>query len=474
MRVARQLKTSLLAFCGALAVVASSVHAGFQVSGTQLLDGNGQPFVMRGVNHAHTWFTSQTNSAIPNIAATGANTVRVVLSNGDQWPKVPASQVSNIINLCKNNKLICMLEIHDTTGYGDTGGHAPNAGTVANAASYWVEIANTLKGQEDYVLINIANEPFGNGPSADDWVNAHRSAIQRLRNAGLTHTLVVDAPNWGQDWENLMANNASRVAEADSLNNTIFSVHMYEVYQDYNKVRSYISGFLSRHNLPLIVGEFGDNHQGNFVDADSIMEVAEEFNIGYLGWSWSGNGSCCTDLDIVLNWNANNYSPWGNRLMTSNNGIRNTSVLASVYSGNVVISSSSVASSSSAANSSVGGQCGIAFNDFPYCLQGSSTDPDGDGWGWENQKSCVVPNSPADPNPGSCSLGGGSSSIASSSSAAVSSSSSVASSSVGSGNGDSNQTPQQPTRAGSVSEFLLILFSIALLAGGVLRRVKLG
>lgn len=99
-----------------------SVWAGFSVSGTQLLNGNGQPFVMRGINHAHTWYSNKTNSAIADIAKTGANTVRVVLSNGthrEGWIKTPVSEVREIINLCKSNKLICMLEVHDTTGYGE-------------------------------------------------------------------------------------------------------------------------------------------------------------------------------------------------------------------------------------------------------------------------------------------------------------------------------------------------------------------
>lgn len=29
---------------------------GFQVQGTKLLDGNGNSFVMKGLNHAHTWY----------------------------------------------------------------------------------------------------------------------------------------------------------------------------------------------------------------------------------------------------------------------------------------------------------------------------------------------------------------------------------------------------------------------------------
>jgi hypothetical protein len=41
-----------------------------------------------------------------------------------------------------------------------------------------------------------------------------------------------------------------------------------------------------------------------------------------------------------------------------------------------------------------------APNGYPYCVNGSASDPDGDGWGWENNQSCVVRGSRADPAAG--------------------------------------------------------------------------
>src|SRR5690606_19937081 len=274
----------LLAFTGA-ASASLGAYAGFQVSGSQLLDGNGNPFIMRGVNHAHAWYTGTTQQAFTDIASVDANTVRVVLSDGQQWTRTSASEVENIIQWAKDNHLIAVLEIHDVTGSGEQS----SAGTPYNATSYWIDIADTLIGEEDYVIVNIANEPFGNNVPASTWIDQHIDAIQRLRAAGLTHTLLIDAANWGQDWEQIMLNNASSVAAADTLNNTMFSVHMYQVYQNRSTIENYVSSFLSTHRLPLIVGEFGADHQGENVDEDSILAVAEQYDIGYLGWSWSGN-----------------------------------------------------------------------------------------------------------------------------------------------------------------------------------------
>ena len=50
--------------------------------------------------------------------------------------------------------------------------------------------------------------------------------------------------------------------------------------------------------------------------------------------------------------------------------------------------------------------CGQASNGYAYCPSGSSADPDGDGWGWESNQSCIVHGSSADPG-GNYTCGGG-------------------------------------------------------------------
>ncbi len=415
-------------FCAASLLSAASAHAGFQVSGTQLLDGNGNPFIMRGVNHPHTWFTSRTQQALEDIASINANTVRIVLSDGQQWTRNSATDVAQVIEWCKDNELVAVLEVHDATGYGEKN----SAGTLEQVVDYWTDIAGVLQGQEDYVIINIANEPFGNGVPASTWVDEHVSAIQRLRAAGFTHTLLIDAANWGQDWQGVMRDNASTVAVADTLNNTMFSVHMYEVYQDRTTVENYVSTFLSTHNLPLIVGEFGADHYGNEVDAESILAVAQEYGIGYLGWSWSGNSSDVASLDITLDWNLDNLSAWGDFLINSANGVANTAQTASVYEGQSSSSSSSSSSSESSSSSSsstsssssssspvAGAQCNWYGTLYPLCDNTAS------GWGWENSESCVGPDScAAQPSPYGIVDDSSSSSSVSSSSNSQSSSSS--------------------------------------------------
>ena len=120
------MKRLLAALGAALVAAASSVlflggpayaATGLHVVGRTIAEANGQTFVMRGVNHPHAWYANRTSS-FADIKAAGANTVRVVLSGG-RWTTNTAADVANVIALCKQNRLICVLENHDTTGYGE-------------------------------------------------------------------------------------------------------------------------------------------------------------------------------------------------------------------------------------------------------------------------------------------------------------------------------------------------------------------
>ncbi|MET7280086.1 cellulase family glycosylhydrolase [Kribbella sp. NPDC005582] len=299
---------------------------GLRVSGTRIVEANGATFVMRGVNHPYVWYPSQ-NSSFANIKATGANTIRVVLGSGKRWGPTSVNEVTNIVSLCKQSRLICVLEVHDTTGYGDEGA----AATLDQAASYWISVAGALRGQENYVVINLGNEPFGNNQQVSaTWASATTSAIRRLRSAGFQHLLMADAPMWGQDWQNIMRDNAGSVLNSDPQRNTVFSIHMYGVYNTAAKVNAYFDAFRNA-GLPLVVGEFGSMHSDGDPDENTIMAQAQSRGLGYLGWSWSGNGGGVEYLDMVRSFNPSNLTTWGQRFLNGTNGIRQSSRQATIY-----------------------------------------------------------------------------------------------------------------------------------------------
>ncbi|MBG0564199.1 cellulase family glycosylhydrolase [Actinoplanes aureus] len=319
------LSAALLAAAASVLFHVAPAYAatGLHVSGTDIVEANGQKFVMRGINHMHTWYTNQTNS-FADIKAKGANTVRVVLSGG-RWTANSAADVTNVINLCKANRLICVLENHDTTGYGEDAA----AYSLDQAADYWIGLKSVLAGQEDYVVINIGNEPIGN-TNAGQWTAATVAAIQKMRSNGFEHLLMIDAPNWGQDWQYVMRDNAQTVLDADTRDNTVLSIHMYAVFNTAASITAYLDHFESR-GWPLVIGEFGWRFDSSQVDHETILAESVNRDLGYLGWSWAGN----TDpiLDMATNFNPDQLTTWGERIFNGANGIKATAREATVFGG---------------------------------------------------------------------------------------------------------------------------------------------
>lgn len=315
-------------FCSLLTILCINLplFGGFTVDHTTLLDANGEAFVFRGVNVPHAWFQRDTKRILKNVSKTGANSVRLVFSNGGQWAKTTAKEVKKVLKWCRDYELIAIIEVHDATGYGESEG----AVTFDTAVDYWLEMQDVLEGTEDYVVLNIANEPLGNGHPENLWVELNLEAIRRLRESGYTHTLMIDAPNWGQDWRETGKKRAKEVVTSDPLRNTIYSVHMYEVYGSEERVRTYIEAFVEN-QVCLVIGEFSTVHYGKPVNAEAIMKWSQHYGIGYLGWSWFGNDVKLVELDLVENPKGRELTPWGELLINGPDGIQATSRKASVF-----------------------------------------------------------------------------------------------------------------------------------------------
>lgn len=297
---------------------------GFKVDGTKLIDGYGEEFVMRGVNHAYTWFKSDTDTAIEGIKYVGSNTVRLVLSDGDQWDKVTRAEVKSIIRKCKKNNLIAVLEIHDGAGKDDVS-------YLEHAVDYWIEIKDLLNENKAYAIVNIANEWYGTYNKLETWRDAYIDAVKKLRDAGIENTLIVDSAGWGQCADSVLKY-GNEILKADKDANTMFAVHMYGTAGGNEKVIKNTIDKALEENLCLLIGEFGCNHTDGKVDYETIMQYSTEKNVGYLAWSWKGNGDDVSYLDISRDWaGVDLTNDWGKPLVEGEYGIKKTSEICSVY-----------------------------------------------------------------------------------------------------------------------------------------------
>lgn len=389
------IRNNLLAGVVAAASFSNIAWAGWAIDGKKILDPNGNQFVYRGINLAEQPNPNNLQSLFRDLAATGANAIRIPVFDSS----VDVEKLRSYIQLCRENKLVCVLTHMGATGYGDLGSYS----NMVNASLYWIDagIKQLLEENQDFVVINLANEPAGNDYPPLMYLADMKQSIALVRQLGLKNQIMIDGGTWGQDWQFTMRDNAEQLMAADPLKNLIFSVHMYEAYNDPVVIRNYLSSFTAR-NFPIVVGEFAPKRKyrdgewknpfGNSVEVaeESIMEIAQELGVGYLGWAWSGNRNGYTDLDMVVNWNPLQLTPWGDFFINSVNGVKATSKLATHYS-NSNSSSSSNASSSQAAN--LPPVADFTWGYSPGCMQGQfflsaqgSYDPDGDqlSFEWSN------------------------------------------------------------------------------------------
>lgn len=294
------------------------VHTGMYVDGTELKMQDGTPIVLRGINHAHSWYREYDETAFSAIEATGANCIRIVLANGDQWKEDSAKEVKKLIEMARTHQMISIVEVHDGTG-------SDSLEALSKITDYWVKIAGVFKGTENYCILNIANEWVG-GRDLNIWTKGYTESIPRLRKTGIKNVIMVDAAGWGQ-YAKAIREKGREVFESDSHQNTMFSIHMYGTAGGSNwRIKNNLEGATNQ-GLCVCVGEFGHTHSDGDVKEDYLMRYCENHKIGTIAWSFKGNSGGVEYLDLALDWEGKILSAdWGEKAINGKFGIRNTSL----------------------------------------------------------------------------------------------------------------------------------------------------
>lgn len=104
------------------------------------------------------------------------------MGDGQQYSKTSLTEIQKLITLCKDNHLIAIVEAHDATG-------SENIQYLENTANYWMEMKDALIGNEDHVILNIANE-WGGAWDSSNWAAGYQQVIPKLRNVGIKNTII--------------------------------------------------------------------------------------------------------------------------------------------------------------------------------------------------------------------------------------------------------------------------------------------
>lgn len=323
---------------------------GFHTDGVRLLDANGKEFLMRGYNYSYAWQKNWWGAAFSTAKKYKCNALRIQLSDGqkDLGGYCNANQVRDLISSCKDNHFIGVFNVQDTGGGND-------ANVLLHAADYWVEIKNAVIGQEKYCIVNIGNEWMGspgrdcNGKWGDYqenlWSDTYIEAVRRIRSAGIKNTLMIDCNGYGQ-YADIIWKEGQRILDEDKKYfkdgkpNIIFSIHFYEkaCYWDYEKgVGSRVAHSIDKAlsiGAPVCIGEYAYSRKSEEwkMDWETIQDYSKTMNIGYLGWSFTGNGDAESQgLDMFNSDGSQMYKNGECIILHPNDGIKVTSVICSVY-----------------------------------------------------------------------------------------------------------------------------------------------
>lgn len=311
---------------------------GFHINGTHLVDAKGNDFLIRGYNYSYSWQTGYGYGPIDKAKEVGCNAIRLNISNGNLGftSYTDYSTLASLISYCEQKKLVCIPEVQDPLG-------SNSIGDLDKAVDYWLSVKGALIGHENTVIINIANEWVeGWEEQADTWRDGYVKAVKALRGAGLKHTIMIDCAGYGQYPDVIWTHGQDIIDAEKEANggevNIMFSIHFYEhaCYEDFeipsgSKVAAAMDKALAM-NVPLCVGEFGYARKGGswHCDWETILKYGKTRNVGYLGWSYTGNGEGDGCLDM-FDGNGNMQKNGDIIINTPEYGIKATSVECTVF-----------------------------------------------------------------------------------------------------------------------------------------------
>lgn len=289
----------------------------------QLYSASGQRFVARGINLQYGDNPEAAIAAITPIANTGANIVRLQLRKN-----TTAQQLRNALDaiVVRNMVAMPMYWESDVTCLS-------NPQPVLNAVNSlwlgsWKEVMQDSK-YKGKILLNIANEWGEDVNNYGEYISTYKGIIKQLRDGGYSMPLVIDAAHCGQYVQSFLGGRGNELLGADVQNNLLFSLHAYHWLWDSTAEIDSAIAQMRAQKLAFIFGEFGDKRfqAPNNVDHYYLLSKSQKESIGWIAWSWKGNGVGEEEvLDMSYDYDNINLSPRGNDIIFGEDGIRQTAL----------------------------------------------------------------------------------------------------------------------------------------------------
>ncbi|HEY1590287.1 MAG TPA: cellulase family glycosylhydrolase [Solirubrobacteraceae bacterium] len=304
-------------------VPAAGSSPGLHVSGNQLLDGNGQRVVLRGVNRSGTEYACVQGfgifdgpsdaTSVRAIAAWRVNFVRVLL-NEDCWLGINGVKraysgrryrqaIVKYVKLLHRFGIYAELSLVWAAPGRHRATYQPSAPDHDHSPAMWASMAATFKNDPD-VLLAPWGEPVVNarcllrGGVCEATVPHHfhyltagmQQAVDVMRAAGYRGPIAIPGLNYANDLTSWLA-----FEPRDPLGQLVAEAHVYG--------KNACSSTLCLEEtmgpvalvVPMIFGEAGETFDASSCasrNISSFLNWADAHGVGYAAWTWDTWGNC--------------------------------------------------------------------------------------------------------------------------------------------------------------------------------------
>ncbi|MCA1745252.1 MAG: cellulase family glycosylhydrolase, partial [Bacteroidales bacterium] len=292
-----------------LAVLAQSpvdANGALRVSGSQLVNANGDPVQLRGMStHGPQWYSSciNFNSINAMVNDWGIDVLRLAMyveeegyvTNSEYWK----SWIDEVVDIAGQHGVYCLIDWHV---------HKPGDpwANIDAARDFWNYMSAKHAGKA-HVIYEICNEPNG-----VDWSRVKSYAeeiIPIIRNNDPESVIIVGTPNWSQDVD---------AAAANPLNfeNIMYALHFYSGSHGASlrqKAETAMNAgaavFVTEWGTSMATGDGGPY----FPESDVWVNWMHENKLSWCNWSYADKEEISAALEpgSCLSYQWNNTSPSG-------------------------------------------------------------------------------------------------------------------------------------------------------------------
>ena len=248
-----------------------------------------------------------TEKDIVFLAKKGFNALRVPLhyKHFSPSPNVFINEgfdlLDPIVELCKENNIYLILDMHAAPGAQNTNDFSDSDGETAKLftqyenqiwlASTWRYIAEHYADEPIIAAYDLLNEPvipWGYGPEV--LKSIYVRSIDSIRTVDPNHIVIIEGNWYGNDHTGLLPPFDDEM---------VYSFHHYiGSSADTNWIHQYTTNLSHQYNVPLWIGEFGENSNSW---AYNKINLFEDNNIGWSWWNYKSIERISSLLSYKIN-----------------------------------------------------------------------------------------------------------------------------------------------------------------------------